>query len=97
MIKLENYIDKYVRLAHQYMVRAACPAEFLHLYISEYCSQITPSAGPFCSTRGPSFGIKVTKAVSRLIPVAILLTFFKFGSPGPNVCNLCTRVSTYNH
>ena len=69
IVELKTHVDKYIRLVHQCMVMAACPVEFLHFYISEYCRQITPFPRPFCSIRDPAYGIKAVNVVSRLIPV----------------------------
>ena len=43
--------------------------------LSEIFRKITPSPGPFCTTRGPAFGIKVADVVSRLTRVTRLSTF----------------------
>ena len=55
-------------------------------------SQIIPSPGPLCVIQGPVFVIKVSNVVSRLKRVAILSAFWRFESPGPNICTLRNRV-----
>ena len=40
---------------------------------------------------------KVANIVSRFTCVARLWNFYRFESPGPNVCTLCTKVSTYSY